>query len=282
MPFCSSRNRKAIAADDAVRAIRQAKVNLRNKQREKEQKNGKPCPPVPRNATTVTTPQARCCNLMTDGSSNSMFFPGKGASGAKNQNRENLCSISANKQLPPSKSLSSPFPMQFRERQKNPPKPQLVVKTTQSTDSIKSSASSSDDNKPNEMETISSPLQAIRSISSSPKNAEQNNKLKSACKGDLPPPCPGSRRKVPVTTSSAKVRKSKRKIQQMKASKENARSTSVLDLDDDDEEDETDDDDDDNDDISIDDEIRIGGLGQSDLSVLNCDDREPLTFREVA
>lgn len=222
MPF--SRNRKAIAAEQAVAAIRQAKVNVRNKQREKESEAGKRCTPVARN-DTVPTPQVGCC---TFGSSNGKFFPEHKFQ--SNPPQETASSMSANKQLPPSKSLSSPFPMQFRERQITPPRTNLVVQTSESTDSGKS-RSSADDTK----ETISSPLQAINSVSSSSPRSRELKKLR-ASKGDLPPPCPtASRRKVPVPP--VRTRKSKRKHRNnMKASKENARSTSVMDLEDDDEE----------------------------------------------
>mmetsp|Transcript_18005 Transcript_18005/g.33372 ORF Transcript_18005/g.33372 Transcript_18005/m.33372 type:complete len:792 (-) Transcript_18005:116-2491(-) len=233
IPFCS-RNRKIVASDNAARAIFQAKANLRNKQRKEETKTGMPCPPVPRNSA-ASTPQAGCCNIMLDGSSKTMFFPARN-SGVKNRPRDSL-PVSANKQLPPSQSLSSPFPMQFRERRKVPPKPSLIVKTSESADSIKKSPTNS---KSLEMETISSPLQAVNSTITSPRNAGPK-RMKAASKGDLPPQCPsGPRRKVSLATS--RKRKSKGNIREMKASKENARSTSVMDLDDEDDEEDDDDD----------------------------------------
>ncbi|KAL3924191.1 MAG: hypothetical protein SGILL_001197 [Bacillariaceae sp.] len=219
MPF--ARNRKVLAADDAVRAIRQAKANVRSKQREKEHSTGKPCTPVCRN-DTVETPQVGCCTFGK--SSKPKFFSHKSSSIAS--------SASANKQLPPSKSLSSPFPMQFRERQKAPVKTQLVVKTSEST-------SSEDSRRSREMDTISSPLQSIDSIvSSSPKGRDQKRSI--AAKGDLPPTCPTApRRKVPMAPS-AQARKSQRKQRQIKAAKKNARSTSMMDLEEDEEEAEVD------------------------------------------
>jgi hypothetical protein len=240
MPFCS-RNRKVVAADASVRAIREAKNNLRNRQRKEEVKSGKPsCPPVPRNGATVSTPQqVGCCSLILDGSSQSKFFP-TGSSKTRSEGiTTSQSSVSANQQVPPSKSLSSPFPMQFRERQKSASKIPLVVKTSESTDSAMSSRSSENPSRAHEMETISSPLQAINCVTASPRNnTEQQKTIKAASKGDLPPPCPSAtRRKVPVSATTARMRKSKRRLRQLKASKENARSTSVMDLDDDDDDD---------------------------------------------
>ncbi|KAG7374410.1 hypothetical protein IV203_013505 [Nitzschia inconspicua] len=223
IPF--SRTRKVIAADAAVAAIRQAKSNVRNKQREKESEVGKKnCTPVARN-DTVSTPQVGCCTFR---SSQGKFFPDRRTVKA-NLEKDKSAAMSANKQTPPSKSLSSPFPMQFRERQKTPPRTNLVVQTSYSTDSAKS-RSSVDDTK----ETISSPLQSINSASSSSPRTRDEKKIR-AGKGDLPPPCPApSRRKVPVP--HVRARKTKHRHRSLKSSKVSARSTSVMDLEDDDDE----------------------------------------------
>ncbi|KAL3921364.1 MAG: hypothetical protein SGILL_002783 [Bacillariaceae sp.] len=216
MPFSRNRKVSAADADAAVRAIRQAKINLRNKQHKKDTNNGEPCTPVLRN-DDVATPQVGCC--VFGSAQKPKFFGDRGA------NNTTSTTVSANKQLPPSKSLSSPFPMQFRERQMTPPRTQLVVKTSESTESSKSRES---------METISSPLQAVKSVSSSSPKSRDQKKLK-AGKGDLPPTCPtASRRKVPIP--GPKARKSKRRQLQMRKSKQNARSTSVMDLEDDEDE----------------------------------------------
>jgi hypothetical protein len=227
MPF--ARNRKVIAAEEALAAIRQAKINVRNKRRESQSDSGKHCTPVERNDTS-NTPQVGCCSF---GSSQAKFFPNHvTTTQSNNSNHDNSSLLSANQQLPPSKSLSSPFPMQFRERQKTPHNTNLVVQTSESTDSGKSRISL-DDTK----ETISSPLHAINSVSSSSPRSREQKKILRAGKGDLPPPCPtGSRRKVPVPTCH--TRKSKRKHRNLKSSKENARSTSVMDLEDEDDEEE--------------------------------------------
>jgi hypothetical protein len=249
MPFSRNRNVLAADADAAVRAIRQAKVNLRNKQREKEGAIKKTCTPVSRN-DNVATPEVGCCTVGT--AQKAKFFPDKGATNTASF-------ISANKQLPPSKSLSSPFPMQFRERQQTPPRTQLVVKTSESTDSAKS-RESGESHRSHEMETISSPLQAASSFSSSSSRSREQKKLKAA-KGDLPPPCPtgSSRRKVPLAPSQ--TRKSKRRQRQITASKENARSTSVMDLEEEEE------------DEFIDDEILLSR---------SSDDEESLQIRETS
>jgi hypothetical protein len=90
------------------------------------------------------------------------------------------------------------------------------------------------------METISSPIQAINSVSSTSPRSRDPKKPR-AGKGDLPPPCPaGTRRRVPVPPCS-QTRKSKRRQRQLKASKENARSTSVMDLEDEEDEEEIED-----------------------------------------
>lgn len=230
MPF--SRNRKVIAADEAVAAIRQAKANVRNKQQETMKETEKmDCTPVSRN-DAVKTPQVGCCTFGS--SSQGKFFPDR-RSVRTNSSQETGAPASANKQLPPSKSLSSPFPMQFRERQKTPPRNNLVVQTSYSTDSAKS-RSSMDDSK----ETIASPLQAINSTSSSSPRNQDRKKLR-AGKGDLPPQCPtAGQRKVPIPPQ--RVRKAKRRQRASKSSTENARSTSVMDLEDDEEEEEVEDD----------------------------------------
>jgi hypothetical protein len=144
-----------------------------------------------------------------------------------------------NKKLPPSKSLSSPFPIQFRQR-------------SASVSSLQISTDPSDDsNAENQpmtpqvprgcsvatvMETITSPIPLNR-IASFPSALPSPSRLAlcaRASPGDLPPPCPGAaRRRRPslvTTMSPLRSRKTKRVLRQLKTSRQNARITSVLDM----------------------------------------------------
>jgi hypothetical protein len=137
--------------------------------------------------------------------------------------------------LPPSKSLSSPFPIQFRARTKigQSPSRQLL--------SISTKLNSEGDGLPApppvlrqcdfEMETIESPIELIR-VQSSPSKLSQSRPTN---KGGLPPPCPGGRRTPPVVKGKKKRGYAKWR------EKLSARSSSIID------EDESDDGDDDGD-----------------------------------
>jgi hypothetical protein len=233
--------------------------NLRNKQREKEEVNQLVvCTPVPRRSKFIgTAPQeVGCCKILkVDPSSKSMFFPSERHSSidssTSNEKRSDL-NVSTNKQLPPSKSLASPFPMQFRERQKSsiPSTIQLEVKTCDVTNSR--NGQSNDDMTLNEMETITIPTSVSTTGFSSPKST--NRRLKTPTKGDLPPTCPsggGMRRQQLGLVLTPKQRQSERRLRRkIKVSKENARSMSAMDFDDNEEFG-------DEEDISDDDELRI-------------------------
>lgn len=222
-----SRKHKQVGVDNCVAGSSQAtSTNVNSKQGEKENATEKPCPSVPRQSNAVNTPQVGCCAILASGSSQCKFFP---ISSIESRGRENVGdnALSANKQMPPSKSLSSPFPMQFRDRQKTPPTTQLA---TDAGSARLSKSRITEESQSRSMDTISNP--ALITSLSSPRQANQT--LKAASKGDLPPPCPaGSRRKV-VVANTTKARKSKRRLRELKASKENARCTSVMDLDDED------------------------------------------------
>ena len=181
---------------------------------------------------------------------------------------------SPNKSIPPAKSLSSPFPMQFRERparnlRSATPSLSISVNTGGVADDASSSTSLDDsvlcrDNQQHPvpetprsakmmsmkpMETISGgPLPLVR-VASSPSNLTPKWTSTFAAKGVLPPPCPpNARRRVLPTSPSLmrtpmrkqQTRRYKRMMRQMKASKQTARSTSVFDM----TEDESDEDDD--------------------------------------
>jgi hypothetical protein len=247
----------------AQKASMKVVENLRNKQPEKELDNQLvACTPVPRRFKCIgTVPQeVGCCQISKVGtsSSKSMFFPSERRSSIDSStSHENVSdfNVSTNKQLPPSKSLASPFPMQFRERQKSIPSTvQLEVETYEATNSRNDQ--SNDHIILNEMETITSPTSVSTTGFSSPKST--NRRLKTPTKGDLPPTCPsgGMRRQQIAVILTPKQRKSERRLRRkIKVSKENARSISAMDFDDDD-----DDDDEeefgDEEDIS-DDELRI-------------------------
>lgn len=266
LPFCSqNRGMIAAAADNSVLVAN----NINNKLREKE--NATTCPSVPRQSEMMqkTPRQGGCCPGRTTNESSShqsKFFP-KGPDTSKAVCREKAIpgtttTLSANKQLPPSKSLTSPFPMQFRDRRRAPPTTSSVVDTRSREPSSQTLQIVVDESLARPLETISSPLPpALTTSLSSPRSITHT--LKIATKGDLPPPCPGgNRRKVAVMGSDrVKSRTSRRRLRQRKASKENARCTSVMDLEDDDEDDDDNNDDDDvdysSDESSIDDCYRL-------------------------
>jgi len=209
LPF---RNRKIkskpLSSDACAQACLKAVGNLRNKQREKENNRLKACTPVQRQSKVigVTSPQVGCCELLkVDISSKSMFFP-----------QEN---VSANKQLPPSKSLASPFPMQFRKCQQNskliPFVVQLEAKACQGTN-------------PGEIQSIDK----LVSTTGCSSLKDKHRKPKTPNKSERLPTCPSGRikRQVAVITTPEE-RKSKRQLRHLEISKENARSTSVMDFD---------------------------------------------------
>ena len=147
------------------------------------------------------------------------------------------------------------------------------------------------------METISGgPLPLVR-VASSPTNLTPKwtttGAAAAAAKGELPPPCPpGARRRAIPTTPNPvssplerrQARRLKRLQRQMKATKQTARSTSVMDMaeddsddDDSDEEEESfflsdDDDDDGDDDVVVDNQSTVNNVSISNISINNNDD----------
>eukprot|EP00532_Pseudo-nitzschia_australis_P007593 CAMPEP_0168178582 /NCGR_PEP_ID=MMETSP0139_2-20121125/9242_1 /TAXON_ID=44445 /ORGANISM="Pseudo-nitzschia australis, Strain 10249 10 AB" /LENGTH=798 /DNA_ID=CAMNT_0008098065 /DNA_START=126 /DNA_END=2518 /DNA_ORIENTATION=+ len=249
LPF-STRDikKKGLGPDTTTQACQQALTNLRNKEREKETNRLKACTPVQRQSTVIApTPQVGCCQILkSDTPSYSKFVfpagdrlpPTINNTASKEKSSEFV--VSTNKHFPPSKSLSSPFPMQFRERKKSACATittQLVVKTFESIDSDSENTVSADDSREsNEMETIASPLAVVSSPVSSPKNAKQ--KLKKANEGELPPKCPsgGIRRQTTVIhTVKQRTQRRRNRPKLNEASKESARSISMMDLDDEEE-----------------------------------------------
>ena len=121
--------------------------------------------------------------------------------------------------------------MQFRER----PKPSLLHVATENFDEENQPTSEGPKgcNVTNVMATIMSPIPLSRMNNSSP-----SSPTKAVSPGELPPQCPGARRKLVVTTAMTPLRsrKAKRILKKIKQSKHNARSTSVMDMEDDDDE----------------------------------------------
>jgi hypothetical protein len=232
LPFCG-RSRTKVSDEDNLTMRIKAKKALR----QNNEKQNAACPSVQRQSSMKSPSLVTTDRL----NSKSKFFPADKNSSTTPVVPAPLDDQSANKKVPPSKSLSSPFPMQFRER------PKCLQISTEEPNCSSSSSSNSDKEQAvpetprasgDTMETIASPLP------SSPRRKSPTQAAKTAIKGDLPPPCPsGSRRRIIVTTAMTplKSRKSRRRMRQVKASKENARSTSVLDMEDDEEEDDCDD-----------------------------------------
>jgi hypothetical protein len=228
LPFCGQ-NRKKVSDDDNLTMRIKAKKALR----QNYEKQNAACPSVQRQSS-MKSPSLMPTDRLK---SKSKFFPAdkNPSSTTPAVSSAPLDDQSANKKVPPSKSLSSPFPMQFRERPKC-----LQISTEEPNCSTSTSSSDKEQTVPetprgsaDTMETIASPLPL------SPRGKSPTQAAKTAIKGDLPPPCPsGSRRRIVVTTTMTPLRsrKSRRRMRQVKSSKENARSTSVFDLEEDDEE----------------------------------------------
>lgn len=254
-PFSSGDTK--IAPDVPTDARQNSMTTLRNKERETKNSNRetftpkaftrKACTPVQRQSkVVVSTPQAGCCLILrNDPCSSSKFsFPASNQRVPKNKTKSSDdwsgLGFSANQQLPPSKSLSSPFPMQFRERQKPSSMASttdLVVKTSDSTN-YGSEGVETGRCCPtrNEMEIIANSLSVNTGPISSPKTL--NRVSKTAQKGELPPPCPfGNTRRKTAADYQSKKRNSRNRNQKSlnNALRETARAISVMDLDDEEE-----------------------------------------------
>lgn len=189
-------------------------------------------------------------------------IPGQESSPNRQPTNNVDSSTTANQKLPPSKSLSSPFPMQFRERTSS-----LRISTAE-TDLAASKArqnvipSSPRARGSVAMDTITKPMTLTTFAPPSPphtKTAPAGQTVASAkphsasiigrpvTKGELPPPCPpAARRKVGAASllqTDAQERRQARRARKMerrkRAFQENARSTSVFDEMEDDTEDDS-------------------------------------------
>jgi hypothetical protein len=155
-------------------------------------------------------------------------------------------SHSPNKQLPPSKSLASPFPMQFRIRAKIG---QSLSRDLSVTTKLNAEEDMSNDGpsappppprrqrSPSDFsrETIESPVELVR-VQSSPSKLPQSARKSyiASNRGDLPPPCPGGRR-TPTATPKRKEKKKKRGPAKWR--EKLSRSSSIIDDDEEEEED---------------------------------------------
>jgi hypothetical protein len=204
---------------------------------------------TPSRQPTLVSPHF-ATEVVRDGSFGAVkFFPSEGESEPHNVPRhglsprhvlspclsprnENITDSPPKNRLPPSKSLASPFPMQFRER----PKPSLLHVATERFDEENQPTPKGPKgcNVTTAMATIMSPIPLSRINSSPPK---LSSPTKAASRGELPPQCPGARRRLVVTTAMTPLRsrKAKRILKRIKQSKHNARSTSVMDMEEDDE-----------------------------------------------
>mmetsp|Transcript_18475 Transcript_18475/g.45775 ORF Transcript_18475/g.45775 Transcript_18475/m.45775 type:complete len:753 (+) Transcript_18475:94-2352(+) len=225
---------------------------LRNKEKVnedcgREASVAKACTPVQRQSKVIVpTPQVGCCQILrNDQSAISQFsFPTSSRPIAKNmtfvERQTTDFGLTTNQQLPPSKSLTSPFPMQFRERQKPP------YITTTSHEAVNMAEAMNNDPEgfrdrsicgQNEIEVVAGTLSVITSSISSQENTTRM--LKTAQKGELPPPCPLSKtRREMASCSQPQERNSRHRSQQSsnRMLRQSARAVSVMDLDDEEEE----------------------------------------------
>jgi len=241
IPF-SAGDAKAIAHDTQKQACQESMTSLRDKEREKKNSNleafsPQACTPVQRQSkviVSVSTPQVGCCLILNDDpcSTSKFSFPTTGQHVSTTKRSSHV--KSANQKIPPSKSLSSPFPIQFRERQK----PSCTTTTTtnlivNTSDSINCGSRKVQPRREscliqNEFKTVDSPLLAITFSASSRKAVFLASKT--AKRGDLPAPCPFEKiRHKAAADYKSKQQKSRRRNQRHV---NNARSTSVMDLDD--------------------------------------------------
>lgn len=241
IPF-SAGDAKATAHDTQKQACQESMTSLRDKEREKEKSNleafsPQACTPVQRQSkviVSVSTPQVGCCLILNDDpcSTSKFSFPTTGQHVSTTKRSSHV--KSANQKIPPSKSLSSPFPIQFRERQK----PSCTTTTTtnlivNTSDSINCGSRKVQPRREscliqNEFKTVDSPLLAITFSASSRKAVFLASKT--AKRGDLPAPCPFEKiRHKAAADYKSKQQKSRRRNQRHV---NNARSTSVMDLDD--------------------------------------------------
>ena len=251
LPFYSEDTEATIEEPNKLtKKYQNSMAGLQSKEREqkdcdREASARKACTPVQRQSKVIVpTPQVGCCQILrNDGYETSQFsFPTSSRAVTKYkkfpQDKFAVSVLSANQQVPPSKSLSSPFPMQFRERQKPSSITainHLLVKTSDSR-CCYPRGSHSDANCftpiQNGIEVIAKPHLLITSPNYSPEMATCTHKT--AQKGELLPPCPFGKNRHRVASDyqpkKIKPRNQKQRIFH-NALRESARSTSVMDLD---------------------------------------------------
>ena len=196
------------------------------------------CSPVQRQSKVVVpTPQVACCQIYTEDPTgiSQFLFPPTGLAIPKDKtfslSKDAGPPLTANQRLPPSKSLSSPFPMQFRERQKTSSRStgtHLVVKMSN----------------PAEVDSLDvftptqNGIEVIARESPQSSRKEVSQFLKTAQKGDLPPTCPfGKNQQTRALNSQSKQQdaEDENEVTLSNHMRHNARSTSVMDFDDDEE-----------------------------------------------
>jgi len=223
-----------------INACQQSMPSLWEKEREKENSNReayapKACTPVQRQSgVSAVTSKTECAQLLKNElhSASKFLFPISERHIRFNLEEKvsDFCST-ANQKPAPSRSLSSPFPLQFQERQLPSSSIRSTRQAMKSPDSMVSGCPrehlKGDNFTENKTETFASPLSVIASQISSPNIVDRESK--SPQKGNFSPPLPSGL--VPRKTSSShkfQKRKSNRRDQILL--KENARYTSVIDL----------------------------------------------------
>ena len=115
LPFCNRKVRNNPLASDLSATIPLNSVDsLRTKERQNKEPLLMSCTPVQRESkmTRSMISQNECCESPSKELSSSTFFSSEGTTTCRVMSRDN--NISANKHLSPFKTLTSPFPMQFR------------------------------------------------------------------------------------------------------------------------------------------------------------------------
>lgn len=286
MPFCGRNNN---SKNNNTDNREKAKKALRDKQLKSSHKVSS-CPPVQRQSSMKSPTDGDGCD--PDHKPGGKFFPSSSSSSSNPESEQStkffptsqkapVQALSANQKIPPSKSLSSPFPLQFRNRPMPAPPPPPIQRVDSGTVLPEITPFSTVRDAPpppppppaptSPLETIAGQISAISFCTASPHSSPKKQPetlargsvhkkvpkggRRSPSNGDLPPPCPGRPRIPPKVAAfeSRRARKlEKRRKKSLKASTENARGTSVFDLDDEDDSEESDGDDKDFDDAIYD------------------------------
>ena len=226
-PHISSGNKKQ-SAKEIAQVNQESTIIQLNRKREKESSHFKAytqaCTPVQRQSKiVVSTPQVGCCQILTmEPDSRTKFsFP-------TSRRRIPSKKYSENRKHPSAQSLSSPFPMQFRERHQPScvtSNVDLEIKTFHSisfgSQGIRSKINNSIQNDTvtiNNLSVVTCPITSLNTTNLTTKTLQEKQ---------LPPRCQHK------TKDSFKSKELKLKESTSSLFKENARSTSVMDLDDD-------------------------------------------------